>query len=237
MSAVQHQESVQGSNPSIQPPPPDPPLVVSASIIDEGSSRGVRIRDWLKTGTGIFSSSITILAATLTVVFLLVPSLRPDPPPVEFSATLSDQKIESDVALSDYYARLRIDPPQSLSAGALLKRGVIVSFTVVIEGFQDKESRLTWSVFDATTNKRSSDAWLVAQPGWPAETFTPLGNRDQANGEIYVPEPPEAGSYFVRLELNDPTGTRIATLDSPVFSVEIEPTVSAPLSLPTPGAP
>jgi hypothetical protein len=203
----------------------------------ESIGRQVRLRNWLRTGTGLFSSAVSILAATLTVIFLLVPSLRPDSPTVEFSASLSDAKIETDVVLSDYYARLRRVPESDRSSEDLRKRGVIVSYTVVIEGFQNQECKLMWSVLDAETNKRVTEEWLVNRPGWPDKSFIAEGVRDQTNGETFVQNPPSPGSYFVRLELLDPDGRRIATIDSPTFLVGASSPDDAPSLFPTPGAP
>jgi len=120
-----------------------------------------------------------------------------------------------------------------MSGNNLLQRGVVVSLTVLIEGFKGKECRLIWSVFDSTTNKRSQQDWMVSQDGWPVGVFVAEGNVDQANGEVFVPESPTAGSYFVRLELNDPGGTRLTTVDSPTFDVSGTGVTPAPITLHT----
>lgn len=189
-------------------------------------------RGWLRTSTGIFSGAVTLVAGLLSIIFLLVPSLRPAPPPSAFGATLFDPKIETEVELGAYYGRIGQQAPASLSAEDLSQPGVIVSFTIVLEGYAGQECRLRWSALDATTSRRVAETWLVDQPGWPSGVFLPVAARDQGSGEVFVPNPPRAGDYVVRLELFDPEGTRIATLDSPVFSV-VETAMPAPAGLPS----
>ncbi len=235
MGAVQQGDLTSKADVGTQSVPAPLPTILPAVEVSETApeTNRPRISDWLRTGTGVFSSVIGVLAATLTVVFLLIPSLKPEGPTTQFSASFSDARIETDVALSDYYARMREVPPSTLSGDDLLQRGVVVSFTVLIEGFKGKECRLIWSVFDASTNKRSQQDWLVSQDGWPVGVIVPEGSVDQGNGEIFVPEPPTAGSYFVRLELNDPDGTRLTTVDSPAFVVSGTGVAPAPITLPT----
>ena len=211
-----------------------PTIVPTADLA--GPAPGIvrpQFSDWLRSGTRIFSSVVGVLAATLTVIFLLIPSLKHENSITQFGATFSDTRIETDVALSDYYARRREEPPSTLSRSNLLQRGVVVSLTVLIEGFKGNECRLIWSVFDSTTNKRSQQDWMVSQDGWPVGVFVAEGNVDQANGEVFVPESPTAGSYFARLELNDPGGTRLTTVDSPTFDVSGTGVTPAPITLHT----
>lgn len=217
------------SGSSEQPAPEREPSRMAPLAIPRGDS----VRAWMRTGTGVFTSAVTLLAATLTVVFLLVPSLKPAAPPAEFGATLSDARIETGVGLGNYYQRIGQQPPSTVSRAALGSTGVVVSFTVAIQGYNGKTCDVVWSVLESGSNKRVTWNWLVAQPGWPAKQFIPAGNKDQGNGEIFVQDPPTPGRYLVRIELNDPNGTRLATIDSPIFTVTGSASAPPALALPT----
>lgn len=191
---------------------------------------------WLRTGTGIVSTSVTTIIGVLTLVFLLIPALRPGSGPTEFGATLSDPRLEQGVTLADVYDRRGLQVPAEFSAAELATAGALVSFDVVIEGFQGKTCLLTWSLFDDATDTRVADETLLEQPGWPDGTYVPAGQRDQASGEIWIRLPEQPGAYFVRLELIDPNGQRITSLDSEPFAVTApQPKVQPePNDLPTP---
>lgn len=194
---------------------------------------------WLRTGTGVISAGVSLLAGILTVLFLLWPALRPDDGPAAFGATLSDPRLERGVTVADVYARRRETPPSSYTQEDLATTGTLVSFVVVIEGFKDKICQLTWSLFDAETNSRIADSAMVDQPGWPDGRFVPVAAVDQASGEVWIRRPEQPGSYIVRLELFDPNGQRLTSLDSAPFTVDrpAEPSGPAPGGLPTPSAP
>ena len=194
---------------------------------------------WLRTGTGIVSTSVTTVIGVLTLVFLLIPALRPGSGPTEFGATLSDPRLEQGVTLADVYGRRNLQIPAEFSASELATAGALVSFDVVIEGFRGKTCLLTWSLFEDATDTRVADATLLEQPGWPDGTYVPAGQRDQASGEIWIRLPEQPGTYFVRLELIDPNGQRITSLDSEPFVVSAaQPKVQPePNGLPTPSGP
>lgn len=220
---------------SPSPPPPIAPELEPAPL--ESAERAFMDRlsaffDWLRTGIGFVSSLATLIMVTLTVIFLLIPALKPEASSNQFDATLSDARIETGVVLSNYYARIGQTPPASLSAAELGAKGAVASFTVVLDGFQGRACRVVWSVFDAKTNARVASSWLVDRPGWPSDVFTPAGSRDQGNGQTFVPYPPASGSYFVRIELRDPNGTPLTTIDTPPFDVAAE-SAPGPAGLPT----
>jgi hypothetical protein len=194
---------------------------------------------WLRTGTGVISAGVSLLAGVLTVLFLLWPALRPDDGPAAFGATLSDPRLEQGVTLADVYARRQETPRSTYTQEDLALTGTLVSYVVVIEGFQGKTCLLTWSLFDAETNARVADTALVDQLGWPDGEFTPVAAVDQASGEVWIRRPEQPGSYIVRLELFDPNGQRLTSLDSAPFTVDraAESSGPAPGGLPTPSAP
>lgn len=193
---------------------------------------------WLRTATGAASAVVTLIAGTLTVVFLLRPALRPEAAPTALSATMSDPRLEQGVTLGEVYTRRKESPPGSYSQAQLATPGTLVGFVVVIEGYRGKTCRLTWSLFDAASQARVADQTLLDQPGWPDGTFTPAAARDQADGEVWIRRPNRPGSYFVRLELFDPSGQRLTSLDSAPFDVAGSPSPGgpAPGGLPAPTA-
>ncbi|HEY7034025.1 MAG TPA: hypothetical protein VH482_21995 [Thermomicrobiales bacterium] len=191
---------------------------------------------WLRTATGAVSAAVSLIVGILTVVFLLWPALRPESGPSTFGATLSDPRFEQGVTLADVYDRRGTSPPATYSQAQLATAGTLVGFVVVIEGFEGKTCRLTWSLFDAETHARVADETFLDQLGWPDGTFTPAAVHDQASGEVWVRRPERAGSYFVRLELFDPNGQLLTSLDSEPYEVarSTSPGDPVPGGLPTP---
>jgi len=92
--------------------------------------------------------------------------------------------------------------------------GVVVNFTVEVEGYKGKRTPLRWSLFDAGTRARMPQEWLRDRE---AIKFVPEASVDRASSEVWVPLPRERGRYYVRLELFDDKGGRLDFADSERF--------------------
>ena len=99
--------------------------------------------------------------------------------------------------------------PQKLSP-----LGVVVNFRAEIEGFRGKRSIVRWSLFDARKLTRMPQPWLRNRR---ALTLVPEAGRDGGTPAVWVPLPRKRGPYFVRLELLDDRGTRLAKADTERF--------------------
>jgi hypothetical protein len=170
----------------------------------------------VSTIVAIIGGCLGIAGTCLGIVFLLRPSLKPDEPPVEMGATISDISVEYNISFEDYLssngAAWNISPagytPQELS-----EIGNVVNFTLEIRGYKDKVCPLQWSLFNADTNSRVPEMTAMF---W-AEII-PLAGVDRISEAIWVPYPPNDGDFFVRLEILDYKGLRLATGDTEIFT-------------------
>lgn len=189
-----------------QPPPvvPPPPPVGSESPGDTQSS-----------------------SAVSEVANSLLPQVEEKPledvmelPPIEIrmqyvTAILTDDEDApaSEVRRMLTSTRLRI----ANSAGAAPKLsplGVVVNFSAQIDGYRGKESVVRWSLFDARERTRMPQPWLRNRV---ALRLIPEAGSDRGSLAVWVPLPRPRGPYFVRLELLDDRGNRLAKADTKGF--------------------
>lgn len=192
------------------------------------------------TGTGsllnALAALVTVIGAVLALLFVFWPQLRPSSPPETYGATLDGAKVEPDVTLGDYLARggarLAAKAPnlRSFTDDELRQPGAIITFEIVIEGYNGKTCVVRWSLHDAATGARlADDPRFVDQYAFPDKSITPNAPRDQIDAETWVLVPAGHGPYFVRLALFDPDGVRLASLDTAPFAGQPRPTASPTL--------
>jgi len=92
--------------------------------------------------------------------------------------------------------------------------GVVVNFSAEIEGYKGKKSTVRWSLFDAREDTRMPQDWLRDRE---AMKLVPVAGSDNGSEAIWVPLPRKRGPYFIRLELFDDDGERLAMADSKAF--------------------
>ncbi|HEV2059403.1 MAG TPA: hypothetical protein VGR11_08595 [Solirubrobacteraceae bacterium] len=109
--------------------------------------------------------------------------------------------------------RLRVSSTPG-AAPKLSPLGVVVNFSAEIEGFRGKQSVVRWSLFDARERTRMPQPWLRNRD---ALRLVPEAGSDRGSLAVWVPLPRERGPYFVRLELIDDRGTRLAKADTKSF--------------------
>jgi hypothetical protein len=110
-------------------------------------------------------------------------------------------------------SRLKISS-QSSAEPKITPQGVVVNFTAQVEGYEGKESVVRWSLFDARQRTQMPQPWLRRRK---ALELTPRAGFDRGSEAVFVLLPRERGPYFVRLELFDDTGSRLAFADTPSF--------------------
>ena len=157
------------------------------------------------------------LSAVLALVLALYTTLRPRPEILR--ATIDARSIEPGVSLREYLKRTDI-PSNSYTAGRLDQVGVVVYFTVEIQGFRGRVCPLSWSMYDADTNGRLSEAWAVNQT---AVRFVPEARTDSAVSDLWAPVPGRQGKFFIRLELFDDKKVRLAYANTEIFKVPSGP--------------
>ena len=156
---------------------------------------------------GYIASAIT---AILGFIFLVSPDLKPEPdrPPPTMGAELSDLSLEYGVNHAEYLRRKGLTAITS----DFNTTGVIIHFTAKISGFKGGKCQVWGAVYDSQAVSKLFDL-----P--EGRNFIPDADEDRASSELWVPSPVRKGSFFVRLELYDPKGTRLTYKDSGVFYV------------------
>jgi hypothetical protein len=98
---------------------------------------------------------VTVVSSVVGLVFLFLPQLKPEPPPPERSAQLTERSFSRDLSFQQYL--LRIDQPTaSFSRERLEQRGAFVQFHFVVTGYEGKPLPLKWELFDAAAAIRWS---------------------------------------------------------------------------------
>jgi hypothetical protein len=142
---------------------------------------------------GVLSGIGGILAA----VFLLLPSLQPEPPAREKGGSLSKVTTEPRVTFGQYL--LRTGQPQAGFSKAFLDRpGVFVQFNVTIIGYKGKDLPLRWELVDAATGaqvRSSKSTFLRAE-----------AQEDQASWHLWDALPRRRGEFYVLVQLFDDEG-------------------------------
>ena len=91
---------------------------------------------------------VAFLGSLLAIIFLLWPSLKPEPPSPTRHVALSGLELERPVTFAAYLKRVQ-QPPGGLEDAVLNERGALVSFDFVIEGYKNRPLPLTWQLIDA----------------------------------------------------------------------------------------
>jgi hypothetical protein len=149
------------------------------------------------------AASVSFAVAVLGLVFLLWPSLKPEPPaavkpeppPAVKEAHLSDITVDRHVTFAAYldrgaYSRM------SITRADLRRTGVLIGFAFTIQGYEGRRLPLRWQLIDARTGEQVSqrqDLFIVPEAAADRSTFP-----------IWV-RPPSGRRrvFFVEVELRD----------------------------------
>ncbi len=138
---------------------------------------------------GTLSGVAGAIAAVLTVVFLVFPAMKPQPPPTQLGGQITNIQFSGS------------DPSTSVA---------LFTVNVKLDGFNGKACLLTVSVQNETS-------WIYqdAQLG----TYTPQANEDSAGAQWRVQVPQTAGNYRATFTLRDPNGTQLDQKQSDILTV------------------
>ncbi len=160
----------------------------------------------------------TALGAIFTLVFMLVPGLKPEPSPGG-KATLSDPRVVPNVTLREYLQRpgvpgKAVEDAASRSSEEELERvGSIIYYDVELVGLKGEDCYVRWSVYDANTGEPIEG--LIDQRAWPVDLIRPLSQDNKTRQETWVPFPQYSqGPFLVSVELYTPVGETQVRRDS-----------------------
>ena len=104
--------------------------------------------------------------------------------------------------------------PVSDVVGSYQPIGVRVNFGLEAQGYPSKRLTLRWSLLDARHGGAFGGQQFFRRIGM---LLTPSALEATVNEDVWVPLPRSHGVFKVRLELFDPSQTRLDFLDSPTF--------------------
>jgi hypothetical protein len=156
---------------------------------------------------------VAFVATLLGIVFVLWPSLRPEPPPPTRQADLSGLELERPVTFGAYLGRIN-QPAGGLEDAVLEERGALASFDFAIVGYKERRLPLVWQLIDARNGKvldQSRDVFIE-----------PEALRDSGSWPVWVPLPNgRKRRVFIQLELYEPRGVvALETLRTRTFRTD-----------------
>jgi hypothetical protein len=137
------------------------------------------------------------IGAVLGVVFVLLPSLKPEPPPAEKRADIGVLKVERPITYAQYLQRTGL-PGGDYGTSYLRRQGLFVQFDVSIVGYKGKRLPLRWSLYEADSGDEVSEA--------KGTTLRADAATDRATWHIWAPLPRRRGRFFLLIQLFDPKG-------------------------------
>ena len=132
----------------------------------------------------------------------------PTPPPVVENGKIvsNSVKIDREATLGDFCTDAKYNEK---AACATVDRsdptpGFVVHFDVETEGFVNRCLPITFSVRSASGNATFPNPSQSSQEAWPLKGYRPDNQNDSNQLEIWVPRPPVAGRFVLRVELWEP---------------------------------
>jgi hypothetical protein len=156
---------------------------------------------WLEGTTRLVAFGTTLVAAvsgTVTLIFVLLPSLKPSPPAAVVSAELRlvDQLVPT--TFRDYLAQTGRDP-SSYPSAQLDCDGALAFVHVAVEGQRGVRSSFTYSLLRVPRALLTGSGLNERAAGG----FDPPADRYSGIVKIWVPFPPHPGQFLARIELDN----------------------------------
>jgi hypothetical protein len=152
---------------------------------------------------------VGFVAALLGVVFVLWPSLKPEGPPAEQSATLSQAQVDTGMTFGQYLDRIGMSR-RPYERTTLDRRGAYVEFDFSVRGYKDQHLPLGWQLLDARTGAQLGHARDLR--------LTPKADRDGGSWEFWIPLARSAPRMYAQIALYDLHAVPLARTRSPVFA-------------------
>jgi hypothetical protein len=141
---------------------------------------------------------VAFIATVLGIVFLLWPSLKPEPPSPTRHVALSDLTLEHPVTFGAYLKRIN-QQAGGLEPAVLKQRGALAAFDFTIEGYKNRNLPLEWQLVDAGTGDKLD--------GNRDLSIKPEVTKDSGNWPLWVPLPKgKPRRLFITIQLYEPRG-------------------------------
>jgi hypothetical protein len=152
--------------------------------------------------------AVGFTATLVGLIFVLWPSLKPEPPPADRGATLSNAQVEPGMTFGEYLDRIG-QSRRPYNRPELAQHGAYVEFDFVVRGYNHKPLPLGWQLLDAR-----SGVQLSAER---ALRVTPRADRDAGSWNVWIPLKRAARRMYAQIALYNSAGVPIGRVRSPVF--------------------
>jgi hypothetical protein len=152
----------------------------------------------------IAGAIVTVVSGIIGLLFLLLPGLRPDEPPANQQAKLSELSLDPNISRAQYLARTD-SQSRGYTKKELAVRGAFIECRVEIIGYKGQLIVVKWELIDASSGEELHDE--------KSDGFIPDANQAAATQPLFVPLPRREGSFYVRLELVRQGEYRLVSLD------------------------
>jgi hypothetical protein len=169
------------------------------------------------------------VAALLTAMFLIWTNvLKPGPAPAVLGASVNSVEVFPDTTFRSYVnghpGQLSRAVANARAAGLdprevkdlLQTEGILVEYSVGIDGVAGQAVNVTRTLYDAGTQERVPADGLVVVP---PERLVSQAASDQRAQDTWMSLPPSPGTYFVEIDVVSINGETIGKGRSHVFSV------------------
>jgi hypothetical protein len=159
---------------------------------------------------GALGGVVTLVSGVLGLVFVLLPQLKPSPPPAHQAVHLSQTSFDRHVTFEQYLERQAL-PAGDLDADTLHQRGALLTVHYDIIGYKGKRLPLRWQVLDLRRGDQVGEEQAI--------TITGTADQDEGDWLVWVPEPTRHGRYAIDVWLMPPErGGPLKTLRGPAFA-------------------
>ncbi len=145
---------------------------------------------------------VALVASVVGLLFVFKPGWQPKPPPDIGTLKIADSSVRQPVTFGRYLERVRL-PAMDFTKAFRQRRGLLIEFDYVAEGFRGKRLPIQWELVDAKTNDRVSTGDGDAD-GNDAVGIKPSTNVEAAKWFVWVPAPKAGRDYYVTVTIYQP---------------------------------
>jgi hypothetical protein len=135
---------------------------------------------------------VTLVSGLLGLVFVLLPQLKPSPPPAHTAVHLSRVSFDPRVTFAEYLRRSRL-PAGELDRATLSRRGALLTVHYAIIGYEDDRLPLRWQLLELRTGRQVGEQQAI--------TITGTSQEDEGDWFVWAPAPRRAGRYAIDVQL------------------------------------
>lgn len=140
---------------------------------------------------------IAVLSGLAGFVFLLVPQLKPEPPPAKRSVTIELLSFAPGVSFREYLLRTNL-PTGLYTPRKLAERVALVQFRYQSVGYRGEALPIRSELFDADSRDQVHELEAIS--------LAIDVNDESGVWHAYAPLPARRGRYFLLVQLMDPRG-------------------------------